>query len=160
LYDQPHTRFVADFIGDSNVFEGVLTDSGDRMEWKDLSLRVPAAPDGGGRRAALVLRPHHLHLTSEPGSWDNTLAARIVDIAFLGASQKLELELETGGPLVVRRSAHDVQGEAVGDRVTVGWSAGAGIVLQDSSEAADERVAELADPGQPRAAATTTGSKG
>jgi putative spermidine/putrescine transport system ATP-binding protein len=146
LYQRPQTRFVADFVGDSNVFEGVLTrhEGGTDLIWNSRSLHVSSTTCG--RRGILVLRPHQIHVVDESSQqWDNVLGARLTDVAFLGASQKLTLKLELGGRVVLRRPSEDAGSEAVGDVLKVGWNANEGFVLSEEDDA--RQGADLVEEG-------------
>src|SRR5215475_13689786 len=63
LFSQPRTRFVAEFIGKTNVVEGVGV-APDRVACGRLSLRVAAAGLAPGSRVALSIRPHQIELTA------------------------------------------------------------------------------------------------
>jgi ABC-type Fe3+/spermidine/putrescine transport system ATPase subunit len=67
LYDRPNSAFIADFIGDANLVPVEVTRTGAAAEVRllDRPLQIPVAWDVPGP-AHLVLRPHHLHLTSTP----------------------------------------------------------------------------------------------
>jgi iron(III) transport system ATP-binding protein len=67
LYDKPVNRFVADFLGTANFFEGKLEKSGDTWLFQaDNDLVVPLSDSGAERIAGsccLVFRPHNARVT-------------------------------------------------------------------------------------------------
>lgn len=141
LYDHPQTRFVAEFIGESNVFEGELNGDGGQatLVCREGKLAVSRAAGDLHSSGVLVLRPQRMQLLQDDATHcDNVLAGRVSDIAFLGSSSKLQVELEMGGRMTVRQAAHLANGIAVGDHVGVGWNADDGIVLPE--RAAGTRV--------------------
>jgi spermidine/putrescine ABC transporter ATP-binding subunit len=121
LYARPATRFVADFLGESNLLEGTA---------QSASAKVPgfgSVPLPGPQAAGpvtLLLRPEALRLGAEA----ETVACRgrgtVIDTVFLGLSAKLCLRLE-GGPEVLARiplRPSTPPPPAEGETVTVGFS--------------------------------------
>ncbi|MGF1514957.1 MAG: ABC transporter ATP-binding protein [Elainellaceae cyanobacterium] len=111
IYDHPSTAFVADFIGDTNLFRGrvqqgdsttlrVITDSG-------LSLLTPpatasATASATGVDAVVVsIRPENVRLALQPQQERNCFAGRLTNIMFLGAHVQYVVELESGDRLQV-----------------------------------------------------------
>jgi ABC-type Fe3+/spermidine/putrescine transport system ATPase subunit len=89
LYNRPRTRFVANFIGRTNLLSGVL--DGTVIDFEGFS--APAAllplPEGGGREILFSIRPQSLRIHREEpqgpnGRWQ--LAGRVVERAYLGDS--------------------------------------------------------------------------
>jgi spermidine/putrescine ABC transporter ATP-binding subunit len=77
IYDRPMTRFVAEFIGESNLFEGEMR--GDHIRLPDGRTLPAIAPRSGA--ATLVVRPENLAIVA-PGA--GVLDGTIVDASFLG----------------------------------------------------------------------------
>ena len=140
LYDRPASLFVADFIGESNILRGRFTRDGTggwlvREGWRG---RIsPAAMAGAGvedgAAAALVVRPERLEVRSadEPDrEGENSMAATIRDILFLGSLRKYELVLPTGEPLVVR-SPIEPTSHRPGEAVRVAWAVERGVLVAD-----------------------------
>ncbi len=106
IYDHPASWFVADFIGESNLFDGRLaeTEGG-------LSLQVDAGPTlllngstGGGMAASgtpakALIRPEDFHLVdpdAELGPGQGVLIARLTQIVFVGSDFQLVAETAEG----------------------------------------------------------------
>jgi spermidine/putrescine transport system ATP-binding protein len=128
LYELPKNRFVANFIGQINVFSGIVASvSGERVT---LRTRAGAsieaiAPEGEavgtGAEAHATVRPEKIRLG---GDGDNVLTVRIVQIVYLGVSTQYIAQLPEGGTLVLyQQNVHDGAGPAEGDEVTVTWDA-------------------------------------
>ncbi|WP_172291977.1 ABC transporter ATP-binding protein [Pseudoruegeria sp. HB172150] len=71
IYHRPSTRFVADFIGESNLLDAVVTDAEARVaECPALGSVVFGAegqpPVVDGQEVALLIRPEHLKLSRDP----------------------------------------------------------------------------------------------
>ncbi|MDN5853510.1 MAG: ABC transporter ATP-binding protein [Actinomycetia bacterium] len=89
LYRRPANRFVADFIGSSNVFDG--TWSNDRIEVDEYGAlpgsQVSALVNGP---AHLVVRPEHTTVVA-PG--DGILRGKVVEQQFLGGMSTLVIDV-------------------------------------------------------------------
>jgi spermidine/putrescine transport system ATP-binding protein len=130
IYDSPATRFVADFIGDTNYLPGeivsiegalaqVVIGSGDRI-W--------AAPRGGlasGQKVSVGFRPEQTRLEGgELPAGGNRLRCTLSDVIFIGSSITHVLRSPDGTLISSRRQneAAGASGElAVGGEVTVCW---------------------------------------
>jgi putrescine transport system ATP-binding protein len=91
IYERPNSRWVADFIGDVNVFEGVVGADGLSVEGTAAgTLRVAAKIDAKpGATVWLAVRPEKLRVTLEPPApqpapAENCAAGTIVDVGYLG----------------------------------------------------------------------------
>lgn len=107
VYDHPKTRFVARFIGESNLFEGNLKRSGkSRLLETDSGLSIRFSEDGAAdqnvARGSVLIRPEDLQLLEKgqkvPAGC-GTIAARIVQMVFVGSDFQIVAETEEGIPL-------------------------------------------------------------
>jgi spermidine/putrescine transport system ATP-binding protein len=145
LYARPRSRFVADFIGQVNLFEGRVTAMSDgraRFAAADLPGEIEAAlPEhdqggGVGAPAWLAVRPEEIDLMPPtPGGEPRDGAARLPGIlrgvAYLGSHSALEVEL-TGGRTVRVLEANRAGGPApprLGAPVSLAWRPEAGRIL-------------------------------
>jgi len=118
LYDRPRTRFVADFIGQSNTFEIVSSAAG-KVAIPDLGLEIPLAGDA----VAIALRPERLRLvdgSSRPG--EAVFEGTVEDETFFGPVVARSVRLPSGRQLEIRsaRSGHGAE-PAPGDRISLGF---------------------------------------
>ena len=120
LYDRPATRFVATFVGRSNVFEGT---------WQDGTVRLaegvawPAeARDGvrGGAPVDVVVRPAALTLSA--GAPGGALAGEVLERRYAGSETFVLVRLDSGREVEVE--AGRGAGKP-GDRVHVAPAPGA-----------------------------------
>ena len=140
IYEQPNSRWVADFIGTANLFEGRIGDREGTVEGTVLGrLRVGAKIDAAPQAVVWVavrpekirLLPREAGLDREPGL-DNTLAATVVDIGYLGDLSVYKLHTETGVALqaaVANTGALGGGGIGRGDKVWLSFAPEAAIVL-------------------------------
>jgi len=117
IYHRPRTVFVAQFIGESNLFAGrvVATEKGEvRFETAE-GLILTGAAEGlaVGDEVDLLLRPEHFDLLDStevgPGA-GNVLAVRLEQQVFLGTDYHLLVSTETGGKNL-RVTVRDAQRE-------------------------------------------------
>jgi putrescine transport system ATP-binding protein len=136
IYEQPNSRWVADFVGDVNLFEGRLGDDGLNIEGTAAGrLRVAAKPDAAaGDMVWVAVRPEKVRLSREPPSpgLDNCVAGTVVDIGYLGDTSIYKLRIRDGSQ--VKAAIANVggsAGRAVGfdEQVWLSWPPEAAIVL-------------------------------
>jgi len=100
IYEQPNSRWVADFVGDVNLFEGRVGDDGMSVEGTPAGrLRVAAKIDAEpGATVWLAVRPEKMRIAHEPPSQDleNCVAGTIVDIGYLGDLTIYKLRIAHG----------------------------------------------------------------
>ncbi len=124
LFNQPRTRFVAEFIGKTNVVDGVAV-APDTVECGGVRLRLAAGGLTPGAGVALSIRPHQIELV-EPRSGSaavdgvNALRGTIRRASFLGDSVDYQIEVAESD-LVLRVAASTAwrlrPGDAVGLRI-------------------------------------------
>jgi iron(III) transport system ATP-binding protein len=100
LYEAPRTRFVASFIGKTNLLTG--RKSGDRVEIGSvvIAAALMGAADAADGEVTLSLRPQHVQLmaAAASSSRDHELVVdgRITDAAYLGGGWEYTLDLGMG----------------------------------------------------------------
>ena len=118
VFLRPRTRFVAEFIGKTNLVEGVAV-AADTIAVGSLRLRVASAGLASGARVAVSIRPHDIALAS-PGSGAtgvNALRGTVQRASFLGDSVDCQVRVAESDVVlrVAAPAAHRVRpGEAVG----------------------------------------------
>jgi putrescine transport system ATP-binding protein len=106
IYERPNSRWVADFIGDVNLFEGRVGEDGLSVEGTAAgTLRVAAKIDAkAGATVWLAVRPEKMRVTLDlpapaPAPQqppENCAAGTIVDIGYLGELTIYKLRLADG----------------------------------------------------------------
>jgi putrescine transport system ATP-binding protein len=140
IYERPNSRWVADFIGNVNLFEGRVGDDGASVVATPLGRLQVAAKIGAAPGTAiwLAVRPEKMrmarHDPTAAGQADpvNGVAATIVDIGYLGDLSIYKLRTDAGVPLQATIANTGRDGEtAIGwnDKVWLSFSPEAAIVL-------------------------------
>ncbi|WP_255198170.1 ABC transporter ATP-binding protein [Halorarius litoreus] len=122
VYREPATRFVAEFVGENNVFDGRATEAGVEVDGTTFAVPVDARP---GESVTLCVRPESMQV----GGATNALTG-VVDYAeFLGDAVRIGLDWQ-GQAVVVRVPAIDLDSvPADGDDLTVGFDSDAVVTL-------------------------------
>jgi ABC-type Fe3+/spermidine/putrescine transport system ATPase subunit len=97
IYQEPATRFVAEFIGQSIWFSGRLSRSTDGAEFvTDDGIALPVTtPATLPPTVGLSIRPEHIHLPARPGDIGR-IPATVTAIEFFGAELIVSCRLERG----------------------------------------------------------------
>ena len=139
IYEYPGTRFVADFIGNVNLFEGrLLEDEPGHVLIDAPELGAPIFVGHGissapGARVWAAIRPEKIHLTREPPAGTNNRASGIVkDIAYMGDASIYLVQLDSGRVVRVTQPNSFRQADdqlAWDERVWIGWHESSCVVL-------------------------------
>jgi spermidine/putrescine transport system ATP-binding protein len=137
IYHQPGTRYVADFIGETNLLGGkvmALTDGEATLALGAAVVRAPRPPGAAiplGSDAWLSVRPERVTVgvRGDARPERNTLDGVVADVVFVGAGSKVHVALANGTRVIADRSGD--RAFAPGDPVTVGWPVEAGVLLRD-----------------------------
>ncbi len=108
IYEQPRTPFVADFIGDTNLFEGeitgvdattvqILTKTG----FKIIVSRTKHTPVDISQTAVVSVRPEKIQLSLYQPSSHNCFEGRLINVMYLGTRVNYVVELKLGVRITV-----------------------------------------------------------
>jgi spermidine/putrescine transport system ATP-binding protein len=143
VYERPRTRFVAGFIGTSNLIAGTV----DRIEGtmamlsagQDESVVVPDALRVGavvGKALELTVRPEKIVLSTAAPAGDRCrVRGRVSEVVYLGTSTQYAVHTADGSDLLVfRQNASDSSDVAErGEDVWLSWRPEHSLALMDSS---------------------------
>ena len=93
IYDRPASRFVADFVGEANILEAIVIDSGRYRLASGVDM-VAAGGGTPGQAAALVIRPERAVLDLGVGG---TLRGTVEQIVYEGCDTTYHVALAAGG---------------------------------------------------------------
>jgi spermidine/putrescine ABC transporter ATP-binding subunit len=125
VYDHPATSFVAGFIGKTNLLECVRASSRTARAGE---LVMQLAVDIGLEHFTVSVRPEAIALGEASRRLENHYEATVAEVLFLGHER--ELIVEAGGQRITARATGPTA--TVGDRIEIGWPAGAGIVVEET----------------------------
>jgi len=153
IYEFPQNRFVADFIGTTNLFEGTVRD-GDRGGERggETGHLVVSCPEAGcdlivdeigrfssGQRVWIALRPEKIRLSKQkvlPAGWlgepVNQIKGTVWELGYLGNRSTYRIKTDTGKLVTVfaqndrRTSEWSIDWS---DEVYLSWAADGAVVL-------------------------------
>jgi putrescine transport system ATP-binding protein len=141
IYEFPRSRFVADFVGTTNLFEGTVSSCEPGL------VTVRCAEIGGellvddagsfkaGQRVWVALRPEKVRLAKEPlsGARVNQLRGTVWELGYLGNRSIYQIKTASGKVVTVFAQNERRTSEAAidwSDEVFVSWGADAAVLLQ------------------------------
>ncbi|WP_315785861.1 MULTISPECIES: ABC transporter ATP-binding protein [unclassified Bradyrhizobium] len=140
IYDQPRTRFVADFIGDTNIFRGqrVTMDQGTGIAvGNGLALALPRPVTAAdGEVVSVALRPEKITIAaadrSETRSSGTSARGTVESTNFLGGAVLYRIVLD-GGQRVLAQQPNSGAGplHTPGQAVALGWRPADLVILED-----------------------------
>jgi len=132
LYERPTTRFVAGFLGVSNLLPAIVDGSADGYALATLGdekIRVPSGLVNGHTNIEVGVRPEKIRLSRADADAPNNanhLQGTVVDASYLGVSTSYLIEARTGARLTVyeQNVERTVHGSLYrpGDAVRLSWS--------------------------------------
>ena len=137
IYEQPKSRWVADFVGEVNLFEGRLGDDRRSVEGTAAgTLRTALKPDATpGAAVGVAVRPEKVRVGREPPlpAPENSMAGKVVEVGYLGDISVYRVRIGEG--LIIKAVLANVGGgggyrvAAVDDDVWLSFPADAAIVV-------------------------------
>jgi spermidine/putrescine transport system ATP-binding protein len=130
IYEHPATRFVAGFIGTSNLLTGSLSQvtggQGVIEVSPDERIIVPAGRSEltAGQEVELTVRPEKIELAAGPGTAGGcALRGTVTEVVYLGTSTSFSVRTTTGADVVVfqQNSASAEAPAGRGDHVWLTW---------------------------------------
>jgi len=139
VYEHPANRFVADFIGNVNMFEGRLSvDEIDRCAAVTSIGEIQVGHGVSGTLnmpLAIAVRPEKIAISKErPAQERNLFAGKVLEIAYFGAYNTYIVLASDGSKVRITEantSREDVSNITWEDQVFFWWDDRAGIVLRD-----------------------------
>ena len=129
LYDKPGNRFVADFIGETNLLEGTILGLEAGMITVETSrgIRVRAVcnPELQEEKVSMSLRPEKIVLATGHAELKNSYSGVLLDIIYVGETTKFRVDLEGKGEEIFLKlqNRKGIPKVSKGDVIRVGWDA-------------------------------------
>jgi putrescine transport system ATP-binding protein len=142
IYEQPKTRFIAEFVGDVNILEGRVAGRENGL-WRVASPACPEPlliddPDEvlhEGQAVAIAVRPEKMSISRDaPAARENHLSGEVWDIGYLGDWTVYRVKLPSGPILRISRAnaSRYVQSPIDWDeRVHIAFAPDAAVILSE-----------------------------
>jgi putrescine transport system ATP-binding protein len=135
IYERPRSRFVADFVGAVNLFDGRLVAGFNALALSVVGIDepVPLAPPVSlppGSAAALAVRPEKLRLSlARPEGF--AVAATVVSVGYQGGQSTVHLVTGAGRSLRAHLPSEAASGFTRGIAVWASWAAQDAVVITE-----------------------------
>ncbi len=130
IYEKPATRFVANFIGETNFLNGSV--SGKKVKLDAGPVIAAAAPEGlvPSGNVTVVLRPEHVSIV---GLKQAVLKGTVENVVYFGTDTHIHLLLSNGQPFMLRQQNAGVKKLNIqkGDEVGLAIADGTARILKD-----------------------------
>lgn len=127
LYERPKSRFVADFVGETNLLQGEVSELGAAYSTIGLKngARIRVMPMEGliiGQRVSLAIRPATIRILTLGEQLANSYTGVVDEVIYVGEITKYRIDLGGGESLMVKQAGRfDPQRCCRGTSVTIGW---------------------------------------
>jgi ABC-type Fe3+/spermidine/putrescine transport system ATPase subunit len=117
VYDSPQSRFVARFIGETNLFDGRL--EGNVLSVPALAVDVRTSESKLQGPVAISIRPEQVSMTHDKGI---RATGTLVDTVFLGSSVRRVIRVGENQTMLALEPASTAVGLTPGARVGISWN--------------------------------------
>ena len=144
IYYKPRSRFVADFIGESNFLEVDASRAGPGVALLSDGQVVPCSANGsrGAARATLMVRPESIQVGDPADAPEASLRGRIVQTSFLGSQTRIAVSCAAvEAPLTAAKFGREriVARDLTPDReVAIWWDSDDAVLLPEGSNEEEE----------------------
>ncbi|MCQ1774351.1 ABC transporter ATP-binding protein [Neorhizobium galegae] len=133
IYDRPATRFVAEFIGATNIFAGRPEGAGVFRTEEGMAFALPAGAHTNTSVSAMAVRPEQVRLVPAADVAPNapSIEGSVEDVIYRGALTEYVLRIASGG--TVTAHCQNVEGGRSdfrrGDRAVATWPTSATMLF-------------------------------
>jgi len=125
IYNEPRTRFVADFVGQINLLDGeILGSEGEFLTAQTLGakIRVPRVNGTEQGKVSIAVRPEHLHLLDNDATDAdlNVIRGTLSGRTFAGNLTRLFVDVGDEKQIVIEARSQDAPRQ-MGTSINVGW---------------------------------------
>ncbi len=134
VYRAPANRFVAEFVGRNNIFEGKITGTGGEfatMEGPAGRLAVPASGASPGAAVSIAVAADRVRVTQTEPEAVNRIACQLISEEFVGASVILYLQAPDGSEIKAQLGEAELETLDLtpGASLWISWEPGAAHLL-------------------------------
>jgi len=134
LYETPKSAFVANFLGESNFFEGGVRETEGGLVTVELgkgqrcAVKTSQAPRMG-EKLQFMVRPERIKTQREEPKGGNRFRCRVLASSYYGDTSRYRIEMEGRKEIKVRNEAPYVRRFDDGDRIWIWWDPDDCVVL-------------------------------
>jgi spermidine/putrescine transport system ATP-binding protein len=134
IYKNPKTLFVADFIGESNILKGIVTDVNEKNAMIDVGndLKISVINDGYSinEKKVLIIRPKDIRISKNETK--NSIKAVVIDNIYNGEITKFIVRV--GNKIELKVNSMDDVWYEEGENVYISFDINDLVILGDNNE--------------------------
>jgi spermidine/putrescine transport system ATP-binding protein len=137
IYRHPKTKYVADFIGDSNIFDAKVIEIKNGIAYFQMGKGIIKVEDNGYHRydnVFLVFRPEDLIVTSKKLKY-NMIKATVIENIYNGSFTRLIMKMDNHSDIKI--NVDGMKNYQVGDVLNLTWDEEEAIIIRDDI---DEKI--------------------
>ena len=126
LYTSPKNSFVANFIGENNVLDGILKSKQENvceveLQNGKLIKAMPVNIGNVGEKASVCIRPERIFINKLAKDCDDIIEAVVEDIIFIGEHSRVQVKA-VGEKLIIKiQNTSQTYKPKVGEEIKIGW---------------------------------------
>ncbi|MEN2768673.1 ABC transporter ATP-binding protein [Ornithinibacillus xuwenensis] len=134
IYEKPQTRFVADFIGQTNILEGTVSVINGEVAMMDIGGQIIEIPNNGSlvkdEEAYISVRPEKMKAGNTPFDGSVNLKGKFKEKIYVGSVTKIVISLSDGTEITVNESHDKIEALTNTNDVYVSWSPENSVILK------------------------------
>lgn len=133
IYEKPKTRFVASFIGETNLFKGKIVKKCYDEATVDIAvgeIPVRTCPYSCGEEVYVAMRPERLRLIKNKESKDSEIKVNVKERIYMGSVLKTIVTAENGEEIVVSEPVGEAYDFSKFKEAYMAWNADSAVVLK------------------------------
>ncbi|GAB7388906.1 polyamine ABC transporter ATP-binding protein [Bacillaceae bacterium] len=133
IYDRPVSRFVADFIGETNLFEGKVVGFNGVYAYMELSgskIPIPKVGLRENEKVWMAVRPEKAKIVLAPEPHLPAIQGKFVERIYAGSFTRTVVAIAEGKTIVVNEAADTMLPLVPGSEVYVSWEPEKAVVIK------------------------------
>lgn len=134
IYEKPTTKFVADFIGETNLFEGKVMDKLDDNLYKIAVEQVEVTAYGEGllqgEMVYLAVRPEKMVVSADQTDRKMVFTGRFKEMIYGGAVMKIVVQIPSGKEVIINKTSEISQWDE-GQELFVSWEPSQAVIMKE-----------------------------
>lgn len=137
IYEKPKTKFVADFIGETNLFEGEILKVGTKYAYINLDGKEIEVRNEGlkvGEKIYLTIRPERISIDADHSKGEDSvnIKGKFKERIYVGSVSKMVVRLENGKEVVVNEPVGRSEvADYIDKDIFLSWGIEHGVVMKE-----------------------------
>lgn len=134
IYEKPKTRFVANFIGETNIFKGVVSDLNGNdasLSFEGQNVLIPKETDlKVDEEIYISVRPENVKILDQGQHEPFVLSGKFKEKIYIGTTTKIVIELKNGMEMIAHDSNGKLDGVEKGQPIFTSWDPEHAVILR------------------------------